>query len=60
MATGVGIGFVFPNITEWNEAVSVGATNIPLAIGLVLFMNWIIGQILTVCSGISFFGQLSG
>jgi len=38
MATGVGIGFVFPNITEWNEAVSVGATNITLAIGLVLMM----------------------
>ncbi len=38
MVAGVGIGFIFPNISEWNESVSVGATNIPLAIGLILMM----------------------
>jgi len=38
MMVGVGIGLVFPNIAEWNESVSVGATNIPLAIGLILMM----------------------
>ena len=38
MAVGVGIGFIFPGIDEWNEVVSVGATNIPLAIGLILMM----------------------
>ena len=38
MAAGVGIGYFFPNISEWNESVSVGTTNIPLAIGLILMM----------------------
>ncbi len=38
MAIGVGIRFIFPNIAEWNESVAVGATNIPLAIGLILMM----------------------
>lgn len=38
MAVGVGIGYYFPNISEWNESVSVGTTNIPLAIGLILMM----------------------
>ncbi len=38
MAIGVAIGFVFPNIGELNEAMSVGTTNIPLAIGLILMM----------------------
>ena len=38
MAVGVGIGYFFPNISAWNESVSVGTTNIPLAIGLILMM----------------------
>ncbi|MGR5332279.1 ACR3 family arsenite efflux transporter [Photobacterium damselae] len=38
MATGVLIGAVFPQVSHWNEAMSVGNTNIPLAIGLILMM----------------------
>jgi len=39
MAVGVGIGFLFPNgVQSFNTAVSVGTTNIPIAIGLILMM----------------------
>ena len=39
MALGVGLGFLFPDaITGFNQAVSVGTTNIPIAIGLILMM----------------------
>ncbi len=38
MAVGVLIGVVFPNMAEVNEKLSIGATNIPLAIGLILMM----------------------
>ncbi len=38
MAIGVGIGVMFPQIAQWNESMSVGSTNIPLAIGLILMM----------------------
>jgi ACR3 family arsenite transporter len=39
MAVGVGIGFLFPEgVKSFNEAVSVGTTNIPIAIGLILMM----------------------
>ncbi|KRW63726.1 arsenic resistance protein ArsB [Aeromonas allosaccharophila] len=38
MAIGVGIGYLFPQVAQWNEAMSVGATNVPLAIGLILMM----------------------
>ena len=39
MAVGVGIGFVFPTqVNILNNAVSVGTTNIPIAIGLILMM----------------------
>ncbi|MEW5868169.1 MAG: ACR3 family arsenite efflux transporter [Chloroflexota bacterium] len=39
MALGVGIGFLFPAAVEsFNKAVSVGTTNIPIAIGLILMM----------------------
>jgi ACR3 family arsenite transporter len=39
MAIGVGIGFLFPaGVANFNEAVSVGTTNIPIAIGLILMM----------------------
>ena len=39
MAVGVGIGFLFPEgVVRFNDAVSVGTTNIPIAIGLILMM----------------------
>ena len=38
MAIGVGIGVMFPQVAHWNESMSVGSTNIPLAIGLILMM----------------------
>ena len=39
MAVGVGIGFVMPTtVAVFNKAVSVGTTNIPIAIGLILMM----------------------
>lgn len=37
MAVGVGIGFLFPQaVASFNQAVSVGTTNIPIAIGPIL------------------------
>jgi len=38
MAVGVGVGVAFPQVAQWNEQLSVGSTNIPLAIGLILMM----------------------
>ncbi|MDD1622594.1 MAG: ACR3 family arsenite efflux transporter [Methylococcaceae bacterium] len=39
MAVGVGIGFVFPSeVNAVSQAVSVGTTNIPIAIGLIVMM----------------------
>ncbi|HSF83660.1 MAG TPA: hypothetical protein VLA49_20680, partial [Anaerolineales bacterium] len=39
MAIGVGIGYLFPIAVEnFNQAVSIGTTNIPIAIGLILMM----------------------
>jgi ACR3 family arsenite transporter len=39
MAVGVGIGYLFPTAVEnFNSNVSIGTTNIPIAIGLILMM----------------------
>jgi ACR3 family arsenite transporter len=39
MAVGVGLGYLFPaQVRQFNETVSVGTTNIPIAIGLILMM----------------------
>ncbi|MDH7488577.1 MAG: ACR3 family arsenite efflux transporter [Anaerolineae bacterium] len=39
MAAGVGLGYLFPAaVQSFNQAVSVGTTNIPIAIGLILMM----------------------
>ena len=38
MIVGVVLGVLFPNMAEINEKLSVGSTNIPLAIGLILMM----------------------
>jgi ACR3 family arsenite transporter len=39
MAVGVGLGFLFPAaVSSFNSSVSVGTTNIPIAIGLILMM----------------------
>lgn len=38
MALGVGLGYFFPNISNVTESLSVGTTNIPLAVGLILMM----------------------
>jgi len=38
MFVGVGLGYLFPNISTLTNSLSVGTTNIPLAIGLILMM----------------------
>lgn len=38
MAAGIALGVVFPHISSLTESLSVGTTNIPLAIGLILMM----------------------
>ncbi len=38
MAIGVGLGYLFPQMATITESFSVGTTNIPLAIGLILMM----------------------
>ncbi|MEZ9514295.1 ACR3 family arsenite efflux transporter [Vibrio splendidus] len=38
MGIGVLLGTLFPQIEQWSESMSVGTTNIPLAIGLILMM----------------------
>jgi len=39
MSIGVGIGFLIPNaVADFNTAVSIGTTNIPIALGLILMM----------------------
>lgn len=38
MSIGIGLGYLFPNISDLLDDFSVGSTNIPLAIGLILMM----------------------
>ena len=38
MTIGVGLGYLFPQIASITDSLSVGTTNIPLAIGLILMM----------------------
>ncbi|MEN8137214.1 MAG: ACR3 family arsenite efflux transporter [Bacteroidota bacterium] len=38
MAIGIALGVIFPNISKISESMSIGTTNIPLAIGLILMM----------------------
>jgi ACR3 family arsenite transporter len=38
MAAGVALGYFFPNISNVTDKLSIGTTNIPLAIGLILMM----------------------
>ena len=38
MAVGIGLGYFFPGISKITDVLSVGTTNIPLAIGLILMM----------------------
>ncbi|MBL7766081.1 MAG: ACR3 family arsenite efflux transporter [Chitinophagaceae bacterium] len=38
MLFGVALGYIFPGISEITQALSVGTTNIPLALGLILMM----------------------
>lgn len=38
MAVGVGIGMLFPGFSEALDALSIGTTNLPIAVGLILMM----------------------
>ncbi len=38
MFIGIGLGYSFPNITKITHSMSVGTTNIPLALGLIIMM----------------------
>jgi len=38
MAAGVGLGYFFPNVANLSNKLSVGTTNIPIAVGLILMM----------------------
>ncbi|MCD2425822.1 ACR3 family arsenite efflux transporter [Niabella pedocola] len=38
MALGIGIGYLFPDISGITNTLSVGTTNVPLAVGLILMM----------------------
>lgn len=38
MFLGIGLGYLFPGIAKITDAMSVGTTNIPLAIGLIIMM----------------------
>lgn len=38
MAIGVGVGYIFPNLSTLTDSLSIGTTNLPLAFGLILMM----------------------
>ncbi len=38
MAVGVGAGYIFPGIADFLDALSIGTTSIPIAIGLIVMM----------------------
>ena len=38
MGAGVALGYLFPSISDVNESLTIGTTNIPLAIGLIIMM----------------------
>lgn len=38
MAIGIGLGYLFPSVAQVTEQLTIGTTNIPLAIGLILMM----------------------
>jgi len=38
MAVGIGLGFVFPSVVDGLNALQVGTTSIPLAVGLIIMM----------------------
>jgi ACR3 family arsenite transporter len=38
MAVGIGLGYFFPQVSNLTNALSIGTTNVPLALGLILMM----------------------
>jgi len=38
MGIGVGLGWLYPGVSEWLDRFSVGTTSIPIAVGLILMM----------------------
>ncbi|AGA68487.1 arsenical-resistance protein [Desulfitobacterium dichloroeliminans LMG P-21439] len=38
MGIGVGIGYLFPGVSDWLNSLSIGSTSIPIAIGLIVMM----------------------
>jgi len=38
MIIGVSIGYIYPNISKLMDTLTIGTTNIPIAIGLILMM----------------------
>ena len=38
MALGIGLGYLFPDLSQWLSNITVGTTSIPIAIGLIVMM----------------------
>lgn len=38
MGSGVGIGYLFPGVSDWLNSLSIGTTSIPIAFGLIVMM----------------------
>src|SRR5210317_1981994 len=60
MIVGVAIGVLFPQMATVADRLSVGTTNIPLALGLILMMYWIIGPVLMFVLAIVFLRDYPG